>query len=106
MPNYEVKEFLISNLLSVYTKIMGGHLKKLKDKTYDCILNKDPEGLKEVLEEIYSQISYQNKKKSEGNKKKSEGLYHAIFIIILYLFGIERQSETSMLLTGRIEYSH
>jgi hypothetical protein len=77
-PNYEVKEFLISNLLSVYTRIMGGHLKKLKDKTCNCILNKDSEGLKEVLEEIYSQTSYQNKKKSEGNKNKSEGLYHSL----------------------------
>jgi hypothetical protein len=93
--NYEVKESLISNLLSAYTGLIGGHLKQLRDKTYECILNKDSEGLKEVLEEIYNQIPYQD-------KKKGEGFYDSIFMIILYLFGIEGQGEVSIL-AGRID---
>jgi hypothetical protein len=95
IPNFEVKKSLVSNLLSAYTGIMSGHLKELRDKTYECIFNKDPKGLTEVLEEIYHQISYRI-------KKKNEGYYHSIFLVILYLFGIEQQGEVSTL-TGSID---
>ncbi|KZX10703.1 putative AAA-ATPase [Methanobrevibacter curvatus] len=61
IPNYEVRDSLISRLLMTYTNLSDGHLKELKNKTYISILNKDKKEFLEVLENIYHRLSYQRR---------------------------------------------
>ncbi|KZX10828.1 ATP-binding protein [Methanobrevibacter curvatus] len=95
IPNFEVKDSLINNLVEEYTNLSNEHLDQLKENIYDYILNNESNGLKNVLEEIYNQIPYLI-------KGTNEGFYHSIFLIILYLFGIEIQGEV-LTYAGRID---
>ncbi|MDR3063041.1 MAG: ATP-binding protein, partial [Methanobrevibacter sp.] len=88
IPNYEVRDSLISRLLMTYTNLSDGHLKELKNKTYTTILNKDSEGFIEVLENIYHRLSYPIK----GDDEK---YYHGIFLVALYLLGVDSQGEVT-----------
>ncbi|KZX15425.1 putative AAA-ATPase [Methanobrevibacter filiformis] len=95
VPNHEVQESLMNELLTAFTDLSGGELLDLRNEIYKHILNKDSHGLTDVLEEIYNQIPYLL-------KGDNEGFYHSIFLIILYLFGIEPQGEVQTF-TGRID---
>ncbi|KZX12185.1 ATP-binding protein [Methanobrevibacter curvatus] len=95
IPNHEVRESLMNKLVTAYTKLHEGELIELRNEVYECILNKDSHKLTEILEEIYKQIPYQL-------KGDNEGFYHSIFLIILYLFGIEPQGEVQTF-AGRID---
>ncbi|WP_067092506.1 ATP-binding protein [Methanobrevibacter curvatus] len=95
IPNHEVRESLMNKLVTAYTNLREGELIELRNKVYEYILNKDSHRLTEILEEIYNQIPYQL-------KGDNEGFYHSIFLIILYLFGIEGQGEVQTF-AGRID---
>ncbi|WP_157077615.1 P-loop NTPase family protein, partial [Methanobrevibacter curvatus] len=88
IPNYEVRESLINELIMTYTNLSDNHLKKLKKKTYTSILNKDPKEFIEILENIYHRLSYPLK----GDNEK---YYHGIFLVALYLLGIDSQGEVT-----------
>ncbi|WP_067092190.1 ATP-binding protein, partial [Methanobrevibacter curvatus] len=88
IPNYEVRQSLIRRLVMAYTNLSTGNLKKLKNKTYTSILNKDSKGFIDVLESIYHRLSYPLK----GDDEK---YYHAIFLVALYFLGIESQGEVT-----------
>ncbi|MDR3063463.1 MAG: ATP-binding protein [Methanobrevibacter sp.] len=88
IPNYEVRESLINEVILAYTNLSNGHLKELKNKTYISILNKDSKGFIEVLENIYHRLSYPLK----GDDEK---YYHGIFLVALYLLGIDSQGEVT-----------
>ncbi|KZX12799.1 ATP-binding protein [Methanobrevibacter curvatus] len=88
IPNYEVRDSLISRIVMAYTNLSDGHLKKLKNKIYISILNKDSKGFLEVLENIYHRLSYPIK----GDDEK---YYHGIFLVALYLLGIDSQGEVT-----------
>jgi uncharacterized protein (UPF0297 family) len=63
-------------------------LKELKNKTYISILNKDKKEFLEVLENIYHRLSYPIK----GDDEK---YYHGIFLVALYLLGVDSQGEVT-----------
>ncbi|KZX12246.1 ATP-binding protein [Methanobrevibacter curvatus] len=88
IPNYEVRESLINEIILAYTNLSNGHLKELKNKTYTSILNKDSKKFIEVLENIYHRLSYPLK----GDDEK---YYHGIFLAALYLLGIDSQGEVT-----------
>jgi hypothetical protein len=88
IPNYEIRQSLIRRLVMAYTNLSTGNLKELKKKTYTSILNKDSKGFIEVLESIYHRLSYPLK----GDDEK---YYHGIFLVALYLLGIESQGEVT-----------
>ncbi|KZX12112.1 ATP-binding protein [Methanobrevibacter curvatus] len=88
IPNYEVRESLINELIMTYTNLSDSHLKELKNKTYTSILNKDSKGFIEVLESIYHRLSYPLK----GDDEK---YYHGSFLVALYLLGIDSQGEVT-----------
>ncbi|KZX12967.1 ATP-binding protein [Methanobrevibacter curvatus] len=88
IPNYEVRESLINELIITYTNLSENHLKELKNKTYTSILNKDSKEFIEVLESIYHRLSYPLK----GDDEK---YYHGIFLVALYLLGIDSQGEVT-----------
>ncbi|MDR3062643.1 MAG: ATP-binding protein, partial [Methanobrevibacter sp.] len=88
IPNYEVRQSLIRRIVMAYTNLSTENLKELKNKTYTSILNKDSKEFIEVLESIYHRLSYPLK----GDDEK---YYHGIFLVALYLLGIESQGEVT-----------
>jgi hypothetical protein len=95
IPNFKVKDSLINYLMMAFTNLKGRQLLLLSKEVKTHILNRNSEGLTKSLKEIFNQIPYTIK----GNK---ESFYHSIFLVILYLFGIESQGEV-ITYKGRID---
>jgi hypothetical protein len=85
-PNMEVRKAFLSSLLVAYAKKETKEVKGIGEKVREAIEEKDEEGLKEVLTELYANVSY-------DLHVSKEKYYHSLFLVTARLSGYKTDSE-------------
>jgi hypothetical protein len=101
-PNYEVEESLYTYLFSGLTNSRPDHIKIKSNALNDSLENGDLEKFKLNLEYLFAQIP-------SNLYIAEERFYHSLFIMILYLSGVEVDSEVNTnigRIDGVIEFSN
>ncbi|MDR3048522.1 MAG: ATP-binding protein [Elusimicrobiota bacterium] len=95
MPNLEVREAFLENLLSSYSKYPAGKVPILRDKMQAQIRNSDEQGLEQSFRLLYAYIPYLL-------KIENEKYYQSMFLVMLALLGFDIYGEM-LTNAGRID---
>jgi hypothetical protein len=85
-PNMEVRKAFLSNLLVAYANKETHEIEDISKRVKKALKEKDGEGLKEVLTELYANIPY-------DLHIGMEKYYHSLFLMIMRLNGYEVEGE-------------
>jgi hypothetical protein len=93
IPNLEVRESLMENLLSAYTRYPVGQLGTLAKTMLQQILEQDAAGFQNSLRIMLADVPYNLHAKDKKAEDPNEANYHIIFHIWMKLLGFNIQSE-------------
>ena len=85
-PNMEVRETFLESLMETYTNRQPEEIEDINKRVKKALKEKDGEGLKEVLTELFANIPY-------DLTTEKESYYHSLFLLAARMSGYEVEGE-------------